>query len=47
MSEADSQQRNASGKVLDEIDADAGFLWRARAGRDDDTLGLKRYNLTN
>jgi hypothetical protein len=47
MSEADSQQRNASGKVLDEIDADAGFLWRARTGRDDDTLGLKLFNLAN
>jgi hypothetical protein len=47
MSKANSQQRNASGKVLDEIDADAGFLGRAWTGRDDDTLGLQRFNLAN
>jgi hypothetical protein len=35
VSEADSEDWNFSGEVADEIDADAGFARRARAGRND------------
>ena len=34
-----------AGKVADQIDADAGFLRRAWAGRNDDALRLHRFNI--
>jgi len=40
MSQADAEDRNFSGEVADQIDADAGVLRGAGAGRDHDSLGL-------
>ena len=47
MSKADPEQRYLSGKVTDDIDADARFLWRARAGRDQDVCGIQRFDFVD
>ncbi len=40
MTQADAQKRNLAGEAPDDVDADAGILGHARAGRDDDALGF-------
>ena len=45
MPQAHAQDRHAAGEVLDERDADAGLLWRARAGRKHDPLRRERLHL--
>jgi len=40
MSEADAKHGNFAGEVADDVDADAGVLRSAGAGRDDDALGM-------
>src|ERR1035438_1191959 len=41
VAEAHAEQRHASCEMADQFDADSGFLWRARAGRDHDAIGMK------
>jgi hypothetical protein len=38
MAETDAEDGNFAGEVADELDADAGFVRRAGAGRKDDAL---------
>src|SRR4051812_28658180 len=40
MPEAHTQQRRSRAELADDFIANAGFVWRARTGRDDDFLGL-------
>ena len=47
MSEADAEQRHASGEVANELDTDARFLRRTRPGRDYDAVGMYRFDLVD
>src|SRR5215472_16265081 len=42
--EANAEHRNFVSKMPDEIDADAGFPWRARAGREHNPLGTHGFD---
>ena len=41
MAETDAQQRHASGEMANQVDADAGLLRSAWAGRDEDAIGMQ------
>ena len=47
VSQADTENGNFAGEVTDEIDADAGILGRARAGRDYDALRLQFFDVSD
>ena len=48
MAEADAEQRHLRlGRRLDQVHADAGFVGRARAGRQHDACGLQRHRLVD
>ena len=44
MSQADAEHGDLSREMADQFDADAGFMRSARAGRDDDPLGLHVFD---
>ena len=45
MSQANPQQRHLARKMADQLDADSGFLRRARAGREHDPFRVHRLHL--
>src|SRR5271157_3901648 len=47
VAEAHAQHGHAPGKMPDQFDADSGVLRRARAGRDNDAVGMKFFNLAD
>src|ERR1700722_5581239 len=47
VSQADAENRYFAGKVANEINADASFLRRARARRNDDPLRPQRFDVVN
>jgi len=44
MAEADAEDRNLRRRFLDQVKANAGFLRRARPGRQHDGVGLRRHD---
>src|SRR5215468_6375959 len=47
MPEADAEHGNPAGGLLDEIEADAGLVRRARTGREDDALRRHGHRLVD
>jgi hypothetical protein len=45
VAEAHAEDWNAGGRFADEIEANAGFVGRARAWREDDRIGLQRHDV--
>ena len=45
MAEADAEDRNGRGSLGDQIEADAGLVRRAGAGRQHDRVGLRRQHV--
>jgi hypothetical protein len=47
MAQAHAQNRQLAGEVLDDVNRDAGFGRGARAGRNDDALGVEGFDFGN
>lgn len=45
VSQADAQQGDSSAEGADDIVGEAGFAWRARAGGDQDLVGMELFDL--
>jgi hypothetical protein len=45
VSEANTQDWNFAREMADQLDADAGFVRGAGAGRDDDSIGLQSFDI--
>jgi hypothetical protein len=44
MAEAHTKDGNFAGHAANEVDGDAGFLWRAGTGREDDAVGIEGFD---
>ena len=47
MAETNAQDRHLTGRRFDEVEADAGLVWVARARRDDAPGGIHRHRLVD